>query len=235
MRAKIRIDSDKGLEALTKLITFGMMFLESMPEEGQIGGYDALIVEFPDLSEMLEGMELDEDAMDQMDALEDIPPLVCVAVPGYILMSDQPSMEALIGIYEAEAEGTGRLASLEFQVNWDLMIDNFSPDNPGMLLDMIDDPDLKELISKFYSEVKDLKELGMSLGTIVVTDSRNFELDILTTRESLKVLEAIEKIVEETPDETWEKLGEMFGEAMMGQGGMGAPVPDKEFPEHGIF
>jgi hypothetical protein len=211
---------EDGLD-LMEDIGSGMLFTMmggTNTERTEIEGHEAVIMPPPNVADSPFAELYTEE---QLEMIANAPATAAVAVPGYLFVADEASILAALDIFNPNTSGTGRLATMEGEWNWDLTVDNFSPTNPGLWISMIESPELQDLLMEFYTRTKDLEEFGASRATVVVTDNEHFELDILTSRESIRLFEIVREIVDETPDETWEALGEQFGQWLQESGGMG--------------
>ena len=217
-------EPEKGLDMVENFWTGMAMstLFQVKPERKTIGDYEAVVIPPPSFeNSMFEEMVTQE----QKEKMKDMPSTVAVAVPGYFFVGDQTSVEKALALFDPKGTGTGRMATLEGEWNLDLAVQNFTPGNPGVWLSLLQSEALKDVLMRLYNETKDLKELGVSRTTVVVTEGRKFELDMTTTRESIKLLEIVKKVAEETPDETWEQLGEEFGKWLKESSGAGAFGP----------
>ena len=216
---------DQGLDLIEDFFTGPLMgMLGGMDvSRDEIEGYDAVIVPAPDFANSFMSEMYTEE---QLEMIADAPETAAVAVPGYLFLADEPSILAALEVFEPNTSGTGRLATMEAEWNWDLTVDYFSPTNPGLWIGMLESEELQDLLMEFYIQTKDLEELGASRATVIVPDNEHFELDIMTSRESIRLFEIVKGIVEETPEEIWEALGEQFAEWLQessGMGGLGGP------------
>jgi len=228
LMAAATVEADfSGIDVLEMTLgnPFTMMLFGLMPERTEIEGYDAFIIPFP----TFEGEMYDEIVTDEMrEDLATLPPMVAVQLPGYIVFGDQGSVMEAIGLFDENGTGTERLATVELEGNLDLTMRNFFPTNPGLWLKMLESEELQELFLRFQTETAGLGELGTSRAAIIAQDGENLELDILTSRESITMFQIVQEIIEDTPPETWEKMGQVFGEWLGEQGAYGTPPPPVE-------
>lgn len=227
---------EDGLDVYEKM--FGSMMLlfgsTDFMERGEFQDHDALIVTLPSLLDSPFLAQLPEDQRTQFEAqigmneemYGEMPPLVAVAVDGYVFFADQPSIEAALETYTPGNFTTNRTASIEWEANWDLFIEGFFPGNPIVLISMLENqtPEIQDLLVEFQDAVSDCDELGLSrVGVTVEEDT--LRLDFWTSRESIIFYDAIQEVVEETPSTVWEALGRQIGEAIaqqqQGMGGFG--------------
>ncbi len=219
----LAISTDKPDQALDLVEDFwtsmGMSMLFSVvPERTEIGEYDAIVIPPPSLEDTPMSEMFDEE---QKKQFEELPSSVAVALPGYFLVGDEIAVGQAVDLFKEAGSETGRVATFEAEWNWDMGIANFTPTNLGTWMNIVESEELQDLLMEFYNETRDLGELGVSRGSVVVQTSETFEIDILTSRESIRMFEIIQEIIEETPDETWEELGRQFGEQMKKKSGMG--------------
>lgn len=222
---------EKGLEIADKLASALYMFMGE-PEgyqRTQLKGYEALFMPAPDvsLSPFAEFMPKEE-----AKQLSDLPATVVAVVPGYLILGDQVSVEKALEIFKKDIKkGTARLASVEAEVNLDLLSQSYTPSNPGFVISMLNEqsPELQDLLKRIYMATKDIKELGPSRYTVINKDKMHFELECMTSRESIKFYDAIRKVVEETPSETWQKIGEEISGKLIEQSGMADMSGEQNF------
>jgi len=202
-----------------------MMLFGIMPERTEIEGYDAFLIPIP----TFEGEMYDEMVTDEVrEQLAMIPPMMAVQLPGYLLFGDQVSVEEAVGLFDESGTGTGRLATVEMESNLDISVQSFAPTNPGLWLKLLESPELQQLFIRFQTETAGLSELGTSRAAVIAQDGENLELDILTSRESIRLFEIVQEIIEDTPPETWEEMGQIFGEYLSEQGSFTPQMPPME-------
>jgi len=214
-------DPDAGIELVDGMLqSFLFLMLGVQAEEGEIAGHNALIITPPPIEDnpMFEDMD-----KETLAAMSEISNFAAVSLPGYLMISDQPAIEAIVEAFDPEAAGTGRMAHIESEMNWDIAIDKFSPANPGMLISLIESDEVRELLTKFVARTSELEELGITRFSLLVRDGENFDVELLTSRESIELLEIVREIVEETDEEDWEAIGDQIDE-IMEQPGFGAPM-----------
>jgi hypothetical protein len=214
--------SEDGLGVFETLLdsTFTLFGMTDMLERTTLDEHPALLVHTP----TFEGSPIGEMVTEeQREQLAEIPPALVVAMPGYLFLGDRPSVEAALEVYKEKGSGTGRNATVECELNWDLLLEAFLPSNPGVYLSMLKESSpagVGELLDRLYEATRDTAELGTSRATVLVQDGESFHLDVYTSRESIGLLEKIQRVIEETPQETWEELGRQLGQAIS-QGAMG--------------
>lgn len=210
-------DTEKGVDMFENL--FGNPFLAMMGinvERTEFEGHDAVIIPPPSM-EMFAGY-LDEA---QLEQLSTAPDTIVVAVEDYVLMADEFAVKAALDAMTGRGSGTNRMATLEVEWNIDGFLTQFNPENAGPWVELLESEEFKDLLLRFYNATYDLEELGTSRCSLLVQDGETIELDVITSKESLKFFEAVEGVIAETPSATWEALGEMVGEILMEQTGMG--------------
>jgi hypothetical protein len=111
-----------------------------------------------------------------------------------------------------------------------MVAESFMPDSASLIpmLIMTKDmsPDMQELLQKVYDKMGEYGALGTSRFSISVDHGDELTLDLLTSKDSISLFNDLKVIVDETPEETWEELGEMISDWVMqqsGLGGMGGP------------
>jgi hypothetical protein len=210
-------NTENGLDVIENLIGNPLLAMSGIDvDRDEFKGKDAVIIS-PPPADMFDDF-LDEETMAQ---LEDAPDAIAVAVEDYILLADEFSMGAALDLISRDGSGTSRMASIEIESNLDAVLAQFDPSNPGPWVDFVESEEFQDLMMRLYNATRDLGELGTSRTTILIQDGENLDVDVLTSRESIRLFEIVEGIVAETPPETWQVLGEIFGETMAGQGGMG--------------
>jgi len=213
---------DKGLELVSNLMgSFMVQMMGYTSEESEITGHKAITLVPPDMENNPMYKDMDEETkammMEQMGPMGEMPPIVMITMPGYVMIGDQQSVDAAVAAFTEEASGTGRMANVEVESNWDIAINNFSPSNPGVFLEMLESDELRDLLARFAAESANLEELGATRLSMVARDGQNFDIDLETSRESIKLLEIVRQIVSETDEPTWAALGEQFGKMMAGE------------------
>jgi len=210
---------DKGLDLLQGVMDLVYAFMGKPKDYGptELNGYKALLMPPADIDNSMVGQE--GEAAKELAPLKDAPPAVAVAVPGYLLIADKPSIDTALAIFQKDGKGTGRLATIETAANLDIISQSFSPTNPGTILKLVGDqsPEVRDLLQKLYTATRDIKELGNSRLDIVFPNTTSMELDVNTSRESIKFFEAVQTVIRETPPETWEKIGNIFQNRMSGE------------------
>lgn len=210
-------NTENGLDTIENLIGNPVLATAGIDvDRDEFKGKDAIIMSLHPAA-MFEDF-LDEETMAQ---LEDAPDAIAVAVEDYILIADEFSMEAALDLISRSGSGTSRMASLEIESNLDAILAQFDPSNAGPWVNFVESEEFQDLLMRFYNATRDLGELGTSRTSILIQDGEHLELDVLTSRESIRLFEIVEGIVAETPPETWQALGEIFGETMAEQDGMG--------------
>lgn len=206
--------------------TYTLLGMADMLERTKIGDFPALLIQAP----TFEGSPFAEMLTEEdLGRLAQVPPAVVLAMPDYVLMGDKPSVEAALDVFDSSAMGTGRKATIEWEINWDLVLEGFMPSNPGLYMSLVREssPEMGDLMDRLYEATRDTEELGSSRATALVEDGEHFQLDVYTSRESIKLFESIQRVIDETPDETWEELGRRLGQALIqAQGG---PMGGKDF------
>jgi hypothetical protein len=210
-------DIEKGLDACENLI--GNPFIQMAGirvERDMFEELDAVIVSPPPAT-MFEDY-LDES---QIEQLATAPDMIIVGSGGYIFIGDEFSVKAALAAMRDTGTGTNRMASMEIEWNIDGFLTQFNPENAGPWVELIESEEFQDLLLRFYNATQDLEELGTSRYSALIQDGEHIEIDVLTSRESLKFFEAVNQVIEETPDETWGALGQMVGEILSEQSGMG--------------
>jgi hypothetical protein len=125
------------------------------------------------------------------------------------------------------------MATVEGETNLDLLSQSFNPTNPGYLLSIVggESPEVTDLMQRFYDATRDIKELGSTRFSLVAPSNTEMEIDVTTSRESIKFFQAVEKVIRDTPKKTWEAIGRKIGEWVRSQNGMGGP-PMGTRPSH---
>ena len=223
---------DDGLDVAEKL---GDFVFATMSEFGvkrpdgyarsDFKGHHALIIPPPDFANSALAQMMTPDQLNQIKK-EKLPSTIVISIPGYLMIGDQPSVEAALSVFQEQAVKTNRTATFEAGANLDLITESFNPTNPGYILDLVGgaSPEIKTLMQKFYEATLDIRELGSSRFTLVAPDRTSLEADVTTSRESIRFFEAIQKVINETPQSTWESIGKSIGERMKQQGGMGGAL-----------
>jgi len=213
-------EPEEGIELFKSVLNsmvFQMMGMST--EDTEFEGYTALRIPPMDIENSQFAQMMPPE---QLEKMADLPPGMMVAVPGYLLITTEPSMGTVIEAFSPGSRGTGRTASMEAQINWDHLVTNMDPSNPIAAEQMADYPTLMELMEKIHEETRDLDyDPGMSRMTINVTDPVSFTMDILTSAGSIALMEEMDVLFDEIPSEMWEQIGNEFGQAANQQAMMG--------------
>lgn len=242
-------DPDGGLELATTLGEMAAGFIQmaamisggevdpdfTLTEETQIDGHDAVVIRMDNymnssfMKDMLNEME-DQGMGMNTDDLAEVPNSIIVAAGGYLVTGDEYSINSYLEAMNENEVSTGRTASIEIETNWDMVAESFMPDSASLIpmLIMTKDmsPDMQELLQKVYDKMGEYGALGTSRFSISVDHGDELTLDLLTSKDSISLFNDLKVIVDETPEETWEELGEMISDWVMqqsGLGGMGGP------------
>lgn len=212
---------EDGLDVIQKLLVFPTMFAggADVLNRDEIDGHDALILDLGTLSGAAMSDMPDEEQTREMEkSMEDVPPVVAVAMEGCIFIGDQPSVEKAMGLFTPRAASTDRTATIEVQSDWDLSLQSLLSDNPGVWLSLAQElsPESKELFDKLLEAIKDIQEIGASRMDIVV-DNGLLNVDLWTSKESIRLFEKVQQVIEETPGATWQELGRSIGETLRGR------------------
>jgi hypothetical protein len=212
-----------SLDAIEKILGNPMMAMAGMQSERtELNGHDAVVL-YPPSPEMFRDY-VDES---QLEQLASIPASYFVVAGNYVLMGDEFSIAAALGAMNETGAGTGRLASMELEWNIDGFLTQFDPSNAGPWVELVESDEFQDLLLRFYDATRELEELGTSRYSMLMQDGENIELDVTTSKESLKFFQAIQGVIDETPPETWQVLGEMVGRIFMEQSGLNSEgMPD---------
>ncbi|MCX6645500.1 MAG: hypothetical protein NTY09_03955 [bacterium] len=209
-------NNETSLDAIEKLLGNPMMSMMGMlSERTELNGHDAVVLHPP-------SPEMFRDYVDeaQLEQLATIPASYFVVAGNYVLMGDEFSIAAALGAMKETGAGTGRMASMELEFNIDGFLTQFDPSNAGPWVELVQSDEFQDLLLRFYNATRELEELGTSRYSMLMQDGENIELDVTTSKESIKFFQAIQGVIDETPPETWQKLGEMVGGILMEQSGM---------------
>ncbi len=229
-------DPEAGIDVLdTLLSSLKMIFGSDFIERTEFEGHDALIMSAPSIADSpLAGMMSEEEIEQMEEQMLDLPPTIALAVDDYLFLGDQPSVESALEIFDPRRATTQREASIEVEANWDQMLLSFVPASPGVWLSMLGEqtPEVAELFQNMYEATADIQELGTSRLTITAYRRGVIEIDLLTSRESLRLYGAVQEVIENTPEATWESIGHQMGEALaeqQQQDGFGGQEYDFDF------
>jgi hypothetical protein len=213
---------EKGLDVVENVAEFYLGMAQMQKPEGfgrfQMRSYPAFRIPPPDFANSPMGRSVPEDELSQLKKQEDIPATVAVAVPGYLIIADEPSVEAALDMFNKDAIGTGRMATIEGLGNLDLISESFNPTNISLILNMAQggSAEIQDLMRRFYDATREIKELGTSRMGLVFPDPANLEIDTWTSRESIVFFEACQRVIKATPPEAWEKIGQAISSAIYG-------------------
>jgi hypothetical protein len=216
-------DNAKSLDAIERILGNPMMSMMGLQSERtEINGKDIVVLHPP-------SPEMFADYVDeaQLEQLASLPDTYAVAAGNYILIGDQYSVGAALAAMKETGTTTNRITSMELEFNIDGFLTQFDPSNAGPWVELIESEEFQDLMLRFYDATRELQELGTSRYSMLMQDGEHLELDVNTSKESLKFFEAIQGVINDTPSESWQKLGEMAGNILSEQSGMGSPgMPD---------
>jgi len=200
----IAVSSDepgKGLDVLQTLGTFllGLGGTDLELERTTMGGFDALTLPVEDLADEMSFADKNErDRFVLM--LGNVGPSVAVSVPGYVLIGAPPAMEAALDALLPQPSGAGRSATVELAWNWDFLIGAYKSSYAAFVDDVVQDPAyeaIREPLGKLDRDIRELGELGVGSMSFAIQGDGNFDMDILTSKASIRLMGLIQQIFEQ--------------------------------------
>lgn len=177
----------------------------------EIMGYEALILDVdPEENPFMAG--LDEE---QLEVIKAAGPSCLAAVPGYLFIGNKVSLEAALEVFEPSARGTGRLTTVEAECNWDRMREySMGKESSPSVIAGGPIPEVDEFLSSIREATAGINELGTSRYSLAVWTTGRMDLDVVTSRDSVRFYEAVSEVMEEKGDRMWKAVGRRFGEMM---------------------
>jgi len=192
-------DSSQGLTIIENAVNFFFASggARSEIERTEIEGVEAIMLP---LETMADDMNFynEQEASEFMTFMSRVGPSVAVAVPGYVLIGARPALLSALDAFDPDEDGEAGEATVQLAWNWDTMIEFYKAIDPMESIDWEEEATEveREMVADLDEFIRDMGAVGMGVAELDMSETGDFTVDIVTSRESMGLIYVLSEIFE---------------------------------------